>query len=657
MAHLDAKRVVLLAALAATAVLLNVYAPTVFFDVQIMLGTSLGVYALLEFGWVGLIVGVAALMVTFVRWGHPFALLVGTGHLVWLKVFLDRFNGGRPRQDNGRIVLASIAYWLAIGLPCEILQFTHYFELDLGKAAGLGLKECVTGVINASLGLVLYLGVRLWWANHGTGTVAARGVAFATVLVAVTLPGILMTLIMSRHLRTAALESHLSRLQQVAAGTLSMAEADKDAAATRRSLGAGTAVEVRRPDGTVERSDPQLFRHLEDDFQIESANRTGVPGLKILVPRRSLPAARAEQVSYWVTTLDPAGDGSRVTIVQSAPHLIRMLDHRLLVPLFLLLFGLQIVAAGLAEWIGVLVDGQFQGVLHPVHASTGAATMPDLGGSSLTELSELAGIVNDRSRRVNELTASLEAARRREKDAELRKRADLQHKLKSSLSAAAIAHEINLPLSNIVLGAKMAASTLDRLGAAGEPLRPMLSGLVQESERAVSTIERMRMLLRSVQTNLTPVDIANVLHNAVLHVATETERHGISVSVRGADTACFVDGDASQLQIAVVNLLRNAAEAIASHPGTTRRIDVELVRAQSGNGDSRATVELVVGDSGPGIADLEAIEAPLTTTKPDGTGIGLYVVRATVENHGGDLRIGRSPLGGAEFRIVLTGQA
>jgi len=134
-------RLAALAGLAAAAVAVNVFAPTVFFDVQLMLGASLGVYAILEFGWAGLVVGVAALMVTLVRWKHPFELLIGTGHLIWLKVFLDRFNGGPDRQGNGRIVLASIAYWIAVGLPCELLHFTQYFGLDLVKAAGLGLKE------------------------------------------------------------------------------------------------------------------------------------------------------------------------------------------------------------------------------------------------------------------------------------------------------------------------------------------------------------------------------------------------------------------------------------------------------------------------------------------------------------------------------------
>ena len=64
-------------------------------------------------------------------------------------------------------------------------------------------------------------------------------------------------------------------------------------------------------------------------------------------------------------------------------------------------------------------------------------------------------------------------------------------------------------------------------------------------------------------------------------------------------------------------------------------------------------MQLVVGDSGPGWPGGTLDEALLASSKPDGTGIGLFVVRTAVENHRGRVTVGRSPLGGAEFRIAL----
>jgi nitrogen-specific signal transduction histidine kinase len=68
-------------------------------------------------------------------------------------------------------------------------------------------------------------------------------------------------------------------------------------------------------------------------------------------------------------------------------------------------------------------------------------------------------------------------------------------------------------------------------------------------------------------------------------------------------------------------------------------------------------VELVVGDSGPGWAGGGIDDQLLTSSKPEGTGVGLFVVRTAVENHRGTLEVGRSPLGGAEFRIRLPRQS
>ena len=69
--------------------------------------------------------------------------------------------------------------------------------------------------------------------------------------------------------------------------------------------------------------------------------------------------------------------------------------------------------------------------------------------------------------------------------------------------------------------------------------------------------------------------------------------------------------------------------------------------------DGADKAEIVIGDSGPGWPGGTLDEALLASSKPAGTGIGLFVVRTAVENHRGTVTIGRSRLGGAEFRIVL----
>jgi PAS domain S-box-containing protein len=231
------------------------------------------------------------------------------------------------------------------------------------------------------------------------------------------------------------------------------------------------------------------------------------------------------------------------------------------------------------------------------------------------------------------------AAAEREIQVESRHRKELETKLKTSLAAAAVAHEINQPLSAILLKSKVA------LGGDGDA-REALSVIADEAQHVVATIEKMKTLLRSVQTEHREIDLAGVARSALLYNKGMLARHGITVHESGLDKICTIMGDDAQLQLALINILRNAAEAIEEASAKRREISIEL--AEHGN-----KVVLIVGDSGPGWSGAELAETPLTTTKKSGTGIGLYVVRTAMNNHDGELTFGRSDLGGAKLRMIF----
>jgi signal transduction histidine kinase len=98
--------------------------------------------------------------------------------------------------------------------------------------------------------------------------------------------------------------------------------------------------------------------------------------------------------------------------------------------------------------------------------------------------------------------AALERAFRREADLKERQRLELEAKLRTSLTAAAVAHEIKQPLSAIVIHSRLLRSRHEQLpdGQVRSLLQPLLEQQLGESERVVTTIEKMRMLLRNVQT-------------------------------------------------------------------------------------------------------------------------------------------------------------
>lgn len=227
----------------------------------------------------------------------------------------------------------------------------------------------------------------------------------------------------------------------------------------------------------------------------------------------------------------------------------------------------------------------------------------------------------------------------REKALESRHRQDLEARLKTSLAAAAVAHEIVQPLSTILLQSNMAIH-------GGDDARGALAVVATEAQRVVTTIDKMKTLLRSVATEHHPVDLGHAARGSLLYNAGLLQRHGITVREWGLGNGGWILGDAAQLQLAINNILRNAAEAIEESAAARRDISIELTTQPD-------VVVLAIGDSGPGWSGTEHAETPLATTKSGGTGIGLFVVRTAVQNHGGTLDFGRSTLGGAEVRMTF----
>lgn len=242
---------------------------------------------------------------------------------------------------------------------------------------------------------------------------------------------------------------------------------------------------------------------------------------------------------------------------------------------------------------------------------------------------------------------ALALARRRERQLRQQQRLDLESKLRSSLTAAAVAHEIQQPLSTLIIGAKLALTRLAQSsGALAQSLEPLLQSQLAEAEQLQQTTEKMRALLRNVQTPHGPVNLSAVVESALLFLERSLLQAGVQLQCRGLDREHWVMGDAARLQSAVANLLRNGLEALQGAGVSQPRLEVRLRR-------SGAEVELLVADNGPGFQTGAVAGEPLETTKPTGMGIGLFVVRTTVENHGGRWQVGRSVHGGAAVRLWL----
>ncbi len=249
---------------------------------------------------------------------------------------------------------------------------------------------------------------------------------------------------------------------------------------------------------------------------------------------------------------------------------------------------------------------------------------------------------------VRQAQADLRVAEENLKRLAREKAQKLQQKLQTSVVASAVAHEVNQPLSEILMKSQLALQQAESFPQLPVSLRDTLRSLVDDAKRVGSTIERMRALLRNVPTQLISTDLRECVDSSILYLKRVMSEGKIQLQSNLPKKPVRVLGDSSQMQLAVTNLLRNAAETIQESGCQNRKICIQL-------GANRTHAEIIVGDSGPGLAPhiRQQIFSVLTSNRPKGTGLGLYLVRTTVVNHGGEVSVGDSPLGGAEFRVRI----
>ena len=250
---------------------------------------------------------------------------------------------------------------------------------------------------------------------------------------------------------------------------------------------------------------------------------------------------------------------------------------------------------------------------------------------------------------INRLLIQCFSSAEQERASELdQARQELSVKLKTALVASGVAHEINQPLSSILLNIHLARQEVEAQSfPSSAVLQVRLAQIADDSSRVVSTIEIMRNLLRNVQTEHSIFDLSTVVKTALLYQKRTFASSNVVLTSTGLNLVHHLLGDGGQLQMAVSNLLRNAVEAVGQGDIINPRLSVAISRA-------RKTVTLKVADNGPGFSGNLLRNALLSTSKPDGSGLGLYLVRLAVENNGGSMHLGRSELlGGAEVTLVF----
>jgi PAS domain S-box-containing protein len=213
---------------------------------------------------------------------------------------------------------------------------------------------------------------------------------------------------------------------------------------------------------------------------------------------------------------------------------------------------------------------------------------------------------------------------------------------------ASIAHEINQPLGAILSNADAAEMLLESSSPDLEQVRDILGDIRKDNLRASEVIRRLRALLRNREMEIRTVDLNDVTSEAVQLMRAESRRRRVTVVSEPADDLPLVRGDRVHLQQVLLNLVVNGMEAMAGLPGE-RRLTVRTGVNEHGS------AEVAVSDTGPGIRPdlLPRLFDPFFSTKKEGMGLGLSIVRSLVQAHGGRIWAENNTGGGATFRFTL----
>lgn len=213
--------------------------------------------------------------------------------------------------------------------------------------------------------------------------------------------------------------------------------------------------------------------------------------------------------------------------------------------------------------------------------------------------------------------------------------------------AAILAHELNQPLTAAAGYLQATQADLGRAGVYADSASRTLDLAKSQVLRAGDIIRRARDLLAVDAQKLEPQRVSSVVEDLGPIIQLLGPASGVLIQIDVDAANDGVMADRIQLQQALVNLVRNAVEAVADRSRREVAIRGRVV--------STTHYQLSVEDNGPGVApdQIDRMFQPLMTTKADGMGLGLSVTRTIVERHGGALSVHDSDLGGAAFIFNL----
>ena len=261
-----------------------------------------------------------------------------------------------------------------------------------------------------------------------------------------------------------------------------------------------------------------------------------------------------------------------------------------------------------------------------------------------TPLMFLSVLLEDDKRSQQALHEVEEEARRHREQINLLSRVSLLGEMTASL-----AHELNQPLSAIITNANAGKRSIDKGKEDPGTLREILVDVEADGRRAHDIIHNVRNTVKKSDPTWHRLNLNELVTKVAHIVRPDAVAHSCEVEISLAEDLPLIEVDPVQIQQVLVNLVSNAFDAMRQTPPDRRKVEIST----AGNGENE--VRLSVRDHGTGIRTEvhERLFDRFFTTKEQGLGMGLAIVRSIVESHGGKIDAENVAGGGAFFYFTL----
>jgi C4-dicarboxylate-specific signal transduction histidine kinase len=218
--------------------------------------------------------------------------------------------------------------------------------------------------------------------------------------------------------------------------------------------------------------------------------------------------------------------------------------------------------------------------------------------------------------------------------------------------AASIAHEVNQPISGVVINGNTCLRLLARCKEEAVELKAVrvaIGRVIRDGNRAGEIVSRIRALFKKTECAKVPLDLNQAIREIIVVAKSGIEKQRVTLRLKLHSDLPHVLGDRVQIQQVLLNLILNATDAMCTVQGRTRELIIQTQRCEG-----REAV-VIVRDSGIGIhpESIKDVFTAFHTTKPGGLGMGLSISRSIVEAHSGRLWVTGHEGPGASFLFTL----